>query len=236
VKLYPAVLVPLAVAWTWRRRGRRQGLVALGICIGVAALVFLPFVILSADGVVWSVRRQLDRPLQIESLGASVLIALHHVAAMPLDWASSHGSQNLTGTVAVVAAVVTSVAQLAVLGYVWWRFASRAAPGGAGLAEAAAAALLAFVVLGKVLSPQFLVWLLPAAGLVGGKRLWPALGLVVGACALTRGWFPDRYWSLVFHFDELVSWLVLARDLALVALLGLLVAAVRSPGAEARSP
>jgi hypothetical protein len=236
VKLYPAVLLPLAVAWAWRRRGRREGLVALGLCVGVALLVFLPFLLLSADGVVWSVRRQLDRPLQIESLGAAVLVALHHVAGMPLDWASGHGSQNLDGTVAVVAAAVTSVVQLAVLAYVWWRFAARASASRVMLAEAALAVLVAFVALGKVLSPQFLLWLLPAAGLVSGRRLWAALGLLATACALTRGWFPDRYWSYVFHFDQLVSWLVLARDLALVALLALVVAAVRSPGGAPRSP
>ena len=59
-------------------------LVALGVCCAVVALVFLPFVALSPGGVVWSLRRQLDRPLQIESLGAAVLIALHHAVGMPL--------------------------------------------------------------------------------------------------------------------------------------------------------
>lgn len=236
VKLYPVVLLPLAVAWTWRRRGRREALVALGICVGVVAVVFLPFLALSPDGVAWSVRRQLDRPLQIESLGAGVLLALHHAAGMPLAWASSHGSQNLTGTVAVVAAAVATALQIAVLAYVWWRFAQRAPVTEAGLAEACAAVLVAFVALGKVLSPQFLVWLFPVVGLVAGRRLWTALGLFVAASGLTRGWFPDRYWRLVFDFDELASWLVLARDLCLVVLLALLVDAVRSRSARAGSP
>ena len=235
VKLYPAVLLPLAVAWTWRRRGRREALVALGICAGVVAVVFLPFVALSPDGVAWSVRRQLDRPLQIESFGASLLLALHHSAGMPLAWVSSHGSQNLTGTVAVVAAAVTTVLQIAVLVYVWWRFARRTSVVGADFAEACAAALVVLVAFGKVLSPQFLVWLLAAIGLVAGRRSWPALALLVAACGLTRGWFPDRYWRLVFHFDELASWLVLARDLCLVALLVLLVGAVRARSAPAGS-
>ena len=98
------------------------------------------------------------------------------------------------------------------------------------------AVLLAFVALGKVLSPQFLIWLLPAAGLVAGRRVWAALGLLVAACLLTRGWFPGRYWALVFHFDARASWLLLARDLLLVGLLALAVAAVRSRSAPARSP
>ena len=235
VKLYPAVLLPLAVAWTWRRRGRREALVGAGICLAVAALIFLPFFLLSPEGVVWSIRRQLDRPLQIESLGAAVLLALHH-AGMPLAWASSHGSQNLTGTVAVVAAAVTTAAQLAVLLYIWWRFARRVTATGTAFVEASAAVVVAFIVLGKVLSPQFLIWLLPVVGLVVWRRAWLTLGLLGAACLLTRGWFPGRYWRLVFEFDGVASWLVLVRDLVLVALLVVLVLAVRARPAPARSP
>jgi hypothetical protein len=44
--------------------------------------------------------------LQIASLGAAVLLALHQLG-MPLGWSSSHGSQNLTGTVATVASIKT---------------------------------------------------------------------------------------------------------------------------------
>jgi uncharacterized membrane protein len=235
-KLYPAVVVPLAVAWIWRRKGRRDALVALAICAGVAALAFLPFVALSPGGVWWSLQRQLDRPLQIESLGAAVLLALHHAAGMPLAWASSHGSQNLTGDVATVASVLTTVVQVAAFLFLVWQFARRPAPAGDDLAAACAAVLVVFVALGKVLSPQFLVWLLPAVGLVAGRRLWAALGLLMGACALTRGWFPDRYWLLVFDFDQLASWLVLARDLCLVALLVVLAGPLRPRSAPARWP
>ncbi len=218
VKLYPAVLVPVAVAWVWKRRGQKEAAVAVAICLGVAAAVFLPFVAIAPDGVAWSLWRQLGRPLQIESLGAAVLLALHQLG-MPLGWSSSNGSQNLTGTVASVASAVTSVAQAGALIWIWSRFARRPAVTADAFVAAAAASILAFVALGKVLSPQFLVWLLVVVALVGGRAAWPGLALLVLACGLTRAWFPHRYWSLVFTFDPLVSWLVLARDAALLALL-----------------
>ena len=42
------------------------------------------------------------------------------------------------------------------------------------------------------------------------------------ALVLTQIWFPFRYWSLVFSFDELSSWLVLLRVAVLLALLAVL--------------
>jgi hypothetical protein len=46
----------------------------------------------------------------------------------------------------------------------------------------------------------------------------------VVALVLTQLWFPFRYWDLVLRFGALPSWLVLARDLTLVALFVVLVA------------
>lgn len=225
-KLYPLVLLPVVVAWIWKRRGRRVALVVLTICLGVAAVVFLPFVVLAPAGVGSSLSRQLGRPLQIESLGAAVLLVFHQLG-MPLGWNSSHGSQNLTGTVATVAAAVTGVVQTGVLLWLWSRYARQGSVGPDAFVTACASSLLAFVVLGKVLSPQFLIWLLVVTALVGGRASRPAVALVVLACALTRGWFPHRYWSLVYSFDPLASWLVAARDVVLLALLALLVSQVR---------
>ena len=51
VKLYPAMLVPLAAAYVWRRRGRREALVCLGVTAGVVVLAFLPFLLVAPDGV-----------------------------------------------------------------------------------------------------------------------------------------------------------------------------------------
>jgi hypothetical protein len=83
----------------------------------------------------------------------------------------------------------------------------------------AAAVLVAFVALGKVLSPQFLIWLVPLVPLVAGRR-GVAAGLLLGvAMVTTQLWFPYRYWDLVHEFDAAASWLVLLRDLVLVGLL-----------------
>jgi len=230
VKLYPAVLVPLAVAYVWRRRGRREAVVCLGVAAGVVALAFLPFLLVSPDGVAHSIGRQLSRPLQIESLGAALYLAAHHLLGLDLALRSGHGSQNLHATGTAVAAVLLSLVQLAALAWIWLR-----RPGTAEeLVRWSAAALVTFVALGKVLSPQFLIWLVPVVPLVAGLRGLRASVLFAGGLVLTQLWFPSRYWDLARELDPLVSSLVLVRDVVLVALLVVLLRGSRREPARSR--
>jgi Glycosyltransferase family 87 len=227
-KFYPGVLVPLAVAYTWKRRGRRDALLGLALTAGAFAAVFLPFFVLAPGGVWHSISIQLGRPLQVESLGAALLLVGHHVFGFGLSGETSHGSQNLDGTAADALGIVSTVVQLAVLAWIWWSFACGPASVSA-LARSCAAAVCAFVAFGKVLSPQFLIWLIPVVPLVRGRRgLW-ACALLLAALVLTQLWFPFRYFRLALDFETGLTWLLLARDLVLVALTLVLVTRVREP-------
>jgi uncharacterized membrane protein len=221
-KLYPAVLLPLAVAFAWRRRGRREAFVCLGFAAAVVVAIYAPFLAIAPIDTLSSIGRQFSRPLQIESLGASVLLAAHQALGTEIEMQSSHGSQNLVGDEANLIAVLVSVAQVATVAWLWLRFA-RGPATPRRFAVHAAAVLVAFVALGKVLSPQFLIWLLPVVPLA--RRLGANL-LLASALVLTQLWFPFRYWDLAREFDALASWLVLARDLVLVALLVLVAKSV----------
>ena len=132
---------------------------------------------------------------------------------------SSHGSQNLAGAAPDVLAGC-SRSRRSPCSSGSGRGSRGAEPSRDGLAAYAAAVLTAFVALGKVLSPQFLIWLVPVVPLVAAAR---ANALLARALVLTQLWFPYRYWDLVREFDPVASWLVLARDLVLVALLVVLV-------------
>jgi hypothetical protein len=74
-----------------------------------------------------------------------------------------------------------------------------------------------------VLSPQFLIWLIPLVPLVRGRRGLAASAVLATALVLTQLWFPYRYWDLALRQAELPSYLVLARDLVLLALVAALV-------------
>ena len=103
---------------------------------------------------------------------------------------------------------------------------------------AAAAVLAAVVAFDRVLSPQYLIWLVPFVVLVRGVRGVVAVGLLLLALGLTQTWFPSHYWSLATDHAAPWSWYLLARDLALVALAAVLVLSVArdSGGERAGSP
>ena len=92
---------------------------------------------------------------------------------------------------------------------------------------------MVFVAFGKVLSPQFLIWLVPVALLLGG-RIGVVAGVLFGAALVTTHlWFPTRYWDLVDL--QPVGWLALVRNALLVALAVVLVVAMERARAPARS-
>jgi hypothetical protein len=226
-KAFPAVVLPPALVYVWRTRGRREALVCLGVTAAVTAVVVVPFLAVAPHGVWKSVTDQASRPLQIESLGSAILLAAHRVGGLALTMVSSHGSQNLGGSLPDAVGTASS-ALLVVVVLAIWVAAARGPATRERLVRYAAASLVAFAALGKVLSPQFLIWLLPLVPLVRGRRGLAASGLLALALLLTQVWFPIRYWDLV-AFEALPSWVVLARDLVLVALLAVLIAPGREP-------
>ena len=80
-KLYPLILIPLAVLYVWSVAGRTRALRSLAVLAGVVVAVMLPFAILGPDGLWDSFHAQSARGLQIESLGAAILLAAHQLGA-----------------------------------------------------------------------------------------------------------------------------------------------------------
>jgi 8-oxo-dGTP pyrophosphatase MutT (NUDIX family) len=150
-----------------------------------------------------------------------VLLAAHHAFGLDVTVRSSHGSQNLVGTLPDVLSIAQSLLGLGALAAIWLTFA-RGPSDRERLVRHAAAAVCVLVAVGKVASPQFLLWLVPLVPLVRGRRGVAATGLLGAALVLTQVWFPYRYWDLVFELDAVASWTVLGRDALLLALLGVL--------------
>jgi glycosyl transferase family 87 len=221
-KLWPGVLLPVALVYLWRQRGRASAVAHLVAFVAVGAACFLPFAIMAPHGLSAMFGDQLDRPLQVESLGAAVLMAGQHLGMRPLTTIDSHGAQALSGRGAGLAADLSTLFEVVTVFAVWTLFARRRHIDGETVLLAAAAAVAALVAFDKVLSPQYLIWIVPLIPLVRGWRGFWASALLFLALGLTQAWFPQNYWPLATDHRSPWSWYLLVRDLALVALAAVL--------------
>jgi hypothetical protein len=213
-KLFPAGLLVVALLFVIRRSGRKRVRNALLSYVAAVAVVFLPFVILGPGGVRFSLRTQFGRGLQLESLGASILAAAHHFGAYEAHYTPNLAYAQLSGSLASAIATLSTVVMLAAILLVAWLY-RRTAGDNADFVNAAAATVVAIVTFAKVLSPQYLLWLvaLVAAASVAQKAVIPLLLAILG---LTQIWVPGRFRQL--QALDWVTWVLLARNLLLVAL------------------
>ncbi|HEX7950051.1 MAG TPA: glycosyltransferase 87 family protein [Candidatus Limnocylindrales bacterium] len=216
-KVYPGLLIPIFLAYAWRVAGRREAIIdaAIGAAVGLAGM--LPFVAIDAAGALDPFTRFVARPLQVESLGASLLLALH-------DWLGrSFGhftytffSFNLEGPLPSTVAAVQAVVLIAVLVAIWVA-AARGPADPRRLVVACAAVLTADVALGKVLSPQYVLWLVAPIAVLAGVRGVRPLAAVAVVLVLTQLYYPGMYQAYL-RFDAGATLAILERNLALVLL------------------
>ena len=102
-----------------------------------------------------------------------------------------------------------------------WSFYARGPATRDRLLTAGAAAVCAFIVFGRVLSPQYLIWLAPLVVVVPGRRGAAAMAMLACAMCMTQIWYPLHFTALK-NFQPLESWAVIGRDLVLLALFGTL--------------
>lgn len=231
-KVFPAVALPaLALAGRCRHRVCWRD---VAVFAGVTAAVLIAFVLVSLSGTAQAASTLARRPLHIESLGGSALLCLHQLGLYdPTVYVSFGGSQDLAGTLAAVVAPVQGALTAIALVVTWVLFARGERSVERGL-TATAASVVAVVAFGKVLSPQFLVWIVFAVPLVARRAFVPAAVLTVAALGLTRAYYPYRYEELILLGG--VAWVTLLRNVVLCVLALYLIASLRrSQGSSALS-
>jgi len=213
-KLFPLVAVPVAVMWLVGRGRRREAWQSALACAATVAVVAGGALALSSDGAADAVRYHLDRPVQIESSAAMVLLALDSVGAGDAVSISSHRSDGLLhdASGAVSALFAGLIVGLVLL------LASRVGQTRRELVLASLAATIAFALLGKVLSPQFVIWALPLGALALAWHRHALAASVALAALLTQVEFPAHYFDVVAR-EPLALVLVAVRNGALLAAL-----------------
>jgi hypothetical protein len=187
------------------------------VFLGVLALCFTPALLLGGAGFLGSFAYHADRGLQVESLGASVLIKLGQVS----DVVFRYGAFEVQGRGVELASSlnlpVTGVLLLATALFMY-RENRRGRFGLGAVPRYAAALILAFMLGSKVLSPQYVIWLLPLVPLsVGGVAGIVVSAIFLAACYMTTQVFPIHYGDLL-NLRPPGPELLLARNLLLVLL------------------
>ncbi|NLT93076.1 MAG: DUF2029 domain-containing protein [Actinobacteria bacterium] len=215
LKITPLALLPLVLLLVGPPRRWSWPLVAFG---AAAAAPFLPYVFRSWPGVWHTFQYHLERPLQIESVLGTPQLLGQLLGAGWASWTWSHGSHSLVapgaGLAADVSGGLTLLAVAAVYLLAWLRREHlRRAP--ADQAIVVLALLLALMTFGKVLSPQYFIWILPAWALVACRDVW--VGTLGGlTLALTQAEFPAQYWNLLEMQPAPLAVVVVRNTLLLV--------------------
>ena len=199
-KFYPVAVLPIALIYV-ERQLRRSALLTFA---GVVALAHLPFLVLGPGGLKESYWLQAKRGLELNSLGGAFLLAFGD----PKLGNEPPGSLNVLGGGADAIAVVSSLLVLVAIAAVAVAFA-RSRRDSSAVVLAAAAAVAGFVAFNKVFSAQYVDWLVPLvplAGLAAGATTVVVLGL-------TRLVFSHRT-GIQASGDSV--WLLLARDTVVV--------------------
>jgi uncharacterized membrane protein len=221
-KVYPAVVLPPALVFIWRTAGGERAVRAAAAFVATAAVILGPFLVLAPHGLLESFRAQAARGLQVESLGGSVLAVADRLDLYSATVVHRTGhviSYELTGSLPEALAALSSVVQLAAVLLAAWLYARRH-DDPLRLGVSFAAAVGGFLAFTRFFSPQYLVWLVPLVVLLG-----PAAWILTAtALVLAQVWF--------FHYPNVFAlggyvWLVLVRDLLVVAVFGVAVRTLR---------
>ena len=218
LKLFPLVAVPIAVAWLLGQGRRAEAAAGLVVAAAAVALKIGAGVGLSAEGAANAVEYHVERPVQIESLPATVLNAVEEAGGEAPTPKHSHRSDGLKHP-AADALEIGFLALLAVVLAALTVSATRLRDV-RGLALASLTAAAAVAAFGKVLSPQFMIWLVPLAAVAWAWGMYALAVVTTAAISVTLVWFPERYFDLVDRDEDMLA-AVAGRNLLLLLMLAL---------------
>jgi len=236
-KIVPVLIAPLFFISLFRRRIFREMITGPAVMVLSAAVIALPFLLMSPSGLANAFLYHVERPLQLESSWASPLLLMAKFGGYELRIINSYGSHNVFASASDALAMLSGPITVLVLlaGYwIYWRRSSNnneTTWDAALLVRFTAVAIATFIFGGKVFSPQFLIWLLPLIPLIKGRDRGLITGLFAAVLLLTQWEFPARYWELYLLQKHMVVE-VAARNLLLGLVLVLLLI---SPGREKSS-
>ena len=228
VKLFPGLVVALALTWELAQpRGRRprlRGTLVFLISIAIGALAWLA---LGRAGVIQSIGYQTGRGIEIESLYGGALLLAANLAGCEVPIEFTFNAYHIAGSSGSWLSTISLPVQVLTLLLVVWRFRRSGMVDGV---RYSGAAVLAFIVTCKVLSPQFLIWLFPFLAVLAGRKGSFARWLFLLGCLCTVLTYPGPGFGQVVAHQLGGTLLLNLRNALLLGLLVVLLWNVREGG------
>lgn len=235
-KVYPLLLVPLLLMDAWARHGARRvwrAMLAFGVTL---AIVLSPALLAGTTGLARALRFQTERHLQVEAIWAVPVLLLHISQRFPLEIAARGRALVILGPGDAwgnYGALLLALVALAVYGG-WWRLRARPELHAAAVLTGTAALVFAAAILSKVLSPQYLIWVMAPLALLPLRPRPTIVALLAffAALPLTQWLYPLHYGELVRLITPLTVGVLAARDALLLIALAAVLAAFWRLGAR----
>jgi hypothetical protein len=237
LKLYPLALLPVLGAYALARRDRAGFVRLLVGCASVVVLVMAAAWALAGPASLRWLLYQQERGLQIESLGAGLLLGLHVLVGQPLDVAYAFGSVQVRAPGSDLLVAASPIALVVLLGVVTavaalrfrWDYARLGRVPSSSVHLASAAAIAVLLVGSKVLSVQYVIWLLPFVIFLPLRIRW----LLLAVTALSTAVYTTDYTGL-WRLETPMIAALLVRNVLLAVVAAWLVVELGSRRRDAR--
>ncbi len=224
LKIVPILVAPLFLIVHFHKGEKKEmwrGPLLMGATIVV---LFLPFIVSGASGVMGSFLNLDRRPLEVESTLALPYLWAGNLDHQPVKTDSHFGSLNIVPSYGTAVGIAAAVILLTLLEISYMRFANSFPDKQnwhVNLIRYATIMMVAFIVFGKVFSPQYLIWLIPLMSLMmpAGKKA--VAGLFAATLLLTQYEFP-YHWRQMAQFARFMLAEITLRNVLLIIILVLL--------------
>jgi hypothetical protein len=229
MKIFPGVVAAPALVWEAAhfRTTRARGMTAFvaTVVAGLACWFWL-----GGRRVLESLGYHAARGLEVESLYGGALFLVGTITGAKAPWVLNYNAYHVGPEWGARWVALAFPLQAAALLVVMWCFRRSGMTDGPRFS---AAAVLAFIVFGKVLSPQYLIWLFPFLAVLNGQTGSAARKIFVLICLTTAMFYPGPGFAMVLEHQAGPILLLNLRNVLLVWLLGLLLfGASEDVGAE----
>lgn len=235
VKLYPAIILPVLLIYYWRTRRDWRNALRLAVSFGLVNLFILgaTLAVVPLRYLITFLSYQAQREIQTESIYASIIAVARTLGLTKATVIHDYGSFNFLSPWSVplsgVATLLVIAGLLALYGLAWWRLGNAQKESQLfKILQITALLIFWFILANKVLSPQYLIWLLPFLSFWRGFKVWVFLLILVLSFLPFPFWLGD-----LINFEPFPYTVLLIRNFLLLLIFGqLLREFLRSQPAE----